>query len=91
MLNVAVGLTVCTNTVAVGLTVCTNTTIFMLNVAVGLTVCTNNTIFMLNVAVGLTVSTNTTISIHDCSRVDQWFPKWAVPTPGGRWDYRGGR
>jgi hypothetical protein len=20
----------------------------------------------------------------------QWFPKWAVPPPGGRWDYRGG-
>jgi hypothetical protein len=23
--------------------------------------------------------------------VYQWFPKWAVPPPGGRWDYRGGR
>jgi hypothetical protein len=23
--------------------------------------------------------------------VDQWFPKRAVPPPGGRWDYRGGR
>jgi hypothetical protein len=23
--------------------------------------------------------------------LDQWFTKWAVPPPGGRWDYRGGR
>jgi hypothetical protein len=23
--------------------------------------------------------------------LEQWFPKWAVPPPGGRWDYRGGR
>jgi hypothetical protein len=24
-------------------------------------------------------------------RVGHWFPKWAVPPPGGRWDYLGGR
>ena len=23
--------------------------------------------------------------------VEQWFPKWAIPPPGGRWDYRSGR
>jgi hypothetical protein len=23
--------------------------------------------------------------------LEQWFQKWAVPPPGGRWDYRGGR
>jgi hypothetical protein len=26
-----------------------------------------------------------------CIAIYQWFPKWAVPPPGGRWDYRGGR
>jgi hypothetical protein len=22
--------------------------------------------------------------------LEHWFPKWAVPPPGGRWDYVGG-
>jgi hypothetical protein len=30
-------------------------------------------------------------TVVEGNTVDQWFPKWVVPPPGGRWDYRYGR
>jgi hypothetical protein len=31
------------------------------------------------------------VSARGAARIYQWFPKWAVLPPGGRWDYRRGR
>jgi hypothetical protein len=52
---------------------------------------TLSTLYSYAVAICLVILVFVRIVMKLLKELEQWFPKWAVPSPGGRWDYLRGR